>query len=683
MGRGLSSFESVDEGLRRLKALEPDDPSIDAVTRAFADAYTAGLPAITMVHDDPARARGFAIHRFAPAMLAVERRLNAVIAAQAHAAEAARRRAALATAGSLAGGLLLLSLLAWVMHRARRRAAVVGQGRDAERRLRALMRHSSSVVVVADADTRVLWIADSVEHVFDVAPTSIAGRPLLGLVHPADRPAAAELFADLLRHDGTQEATLRLHDGCGGLRSVEVVGENCVEDPLIAGVLLNLRDVTQHLVLENRLRHQAFHDTLTGLPNRALFEDRLTQALARERRHGGTVAVLFVDLDDFKIVNDSLGHAAGDELLRGVAGRLAVDLRATDTAARFGGDEFAVLLTELGGGLTEAQAVADRLRDALQAPFELRGQELTIAASVGLALAAAADSPDDMLRNADLAMYAAKESGKGRMVVFERLMHERVVERLELSRDLEAALARDELSLVYQPIVRLADSSMVGVEALLRWEHPRIGSISPARFVPLAEASGLIVTIGEWVLRTACEQLARWDDEALTLSVNVSVRQLADTGLVAAVGTILDDTGIAPQRLTLELTEGLLADDGEATLERFRALKTLGVRLAIDDFGTGYSALSYLRTFPIDVLKIDRSFLPGITEDAERARLVHGIVEMGRSLQLGIVTEGIEDAAQASLMHDLRSEFGQGFLFSRPVPPDRIATFLEHGLALA
>lgn len=677
---GPTAAQAVTADLERLKALEPSDASIEAVATAFAAAYAAELPAINMVRRDPARARGLAVSHFAPRMLEVERRLDVAIAGQAHTAETARARAGAATAGSLAGGLLLLGLLAWIVTRAHRRAAMLEHDREAERRLRALVRHSSSVVVVIDADTVVLWVTESIERVLGLAPSSVIAKPLLELVHPGDRTIAAELHADLLAGGGTREVTMRLEDGSGTVRHVEVIAENRIDDPLIGGVLLNLRDVTQHLALENQLRRQAFHDTLTGLPNRALFEDRLAQALARERRHGGAVGVLFVDLDDFKLVNDSLGHAAGDELLRAVAARLADGLRDTDTAARFGGDEFAVLLPELVDGLAEAEAVAERLRVALQTPVELRGQALTVTASVGIALAARADSSEDVLRNADVAMYAAKERGKGRLVAFEREMHERVVERLELGRDLECALARGELSLAYQPIVRLEDRAMTGVEALLRWENPRHGPVSPARFIPIAEANGLIVPIGEWVLRTACRQLAQWEDPELQLCVNVSVRQLADPAFLTTVADCLAEAGIAPERLTLELTEGLLADDGEATLERFRALKVLGVRLAIDDFGTGYSALSYLRAFPIDVLKIDRSFLRDVTDDAERARLVHGIIEMGRSLQLAIVTEGIEEPEQAALMHDLRAEFGQGYLFSRPAPPERIAAFLEHGL---
>ncbi|RKQ87700.1 PAS domain S-box-containing protein/diguanylate cyclase (GGDEF)-like protein [Solirubrobacter pauli] len=677
---GVTSAQAVTADLQRLHELEPGDASVNGVAAAFAAAYAAELPAINMMRDDPARARGLAVSHFAPRMLEVERRLDVAIAGQAHAAAAARTRAGAATAGSLVCGLLLLGLLAWIVARARRRAAMLEHGREAERRLRALVRHSSSVVVVIDADTLVLWVTESVERVLGLSPSTLIGRPLLDRVHREDRGIAEELHAELLTGSGTREVTLRLEDGSGTVRHVEVIAENHIDDPLIGGVLLNLRDVTQHLALENQLRRQAFHDTLTGLPNRALFEDRLAQALARERRHGGAVGVLFVDLDDFKLVNDSLGHAAGDELLRAVATRLADGLRDTDTAARFGGDEFAVLLPELVDGLAEAEGVAERLRAALQLPVDVRGQALTLTASVGIALAAGGDTSEDVLRNADVAMYAAKERGKGRLAAFEREMHERAVERLELGRDLECALGRGQLSLAYQPIVRLEDHTLFGVEALLRWEHPCSGPISPARFIPIAEATGLIVPIGEWVLRTACRQLAEWEDPALQLSVNVSVRQLADPGFVATVADVLAETGIAPQRLTLELTEGLLADDGEDTLERFRALKVLGVRLAIDDFGTGYSALSYLRAFPIDVLKIDRSFLRGVTEDAERARLVHGIIEMGRSLQLAIVTEGIEEPAQAALMHELRAELGQGYLFSRPVPPDRIAVLLEHGM---
>jgi EAL domain-containing protein (putative c-di-GMP-specific phosphodiesterase class I) len=333
----------------------------------------------------------------------------------------------------------------------------------------------------------------------------------------------------------------------------------------------------------------------------------------------------------------------------------------------------------------DALEIAERVRRALEPPVTIGGRRLSVSASIGVALPDAGSTADEILRNADLAMYAAKERGKARIAAFEESMHDQVVERLELTGELGHALENDELALVYQPVVDLESGAMTGVEALLRWDHPTRGRLAPDHFIELAEASGAIVPIGQWVLRTACAQLRDWDGEqpagaALTMSVNVSTRQLADPEFPAHVRGALAETGIAPHRLTLEITEHLLVDDSDLMQVQLRELKEIGVELAVDDFGTGYSALSYMQSFPIDILKIDRSFVSGIDRDAGKAGLVRGIVEMGHNLRLRIVTEGIEEPAEAALLRDFRSDYGQGFLFSRPVDADTIGALARSGL---
>ena len=562
------------------------------------------------------------------------------------------------------------------MHRIQRRSAVAEQARAAERRgeerLHALVRHSSDVVAVVDGTSQVRWLAESVRGALGYDPADLVGGRLTDLVHADDVvPATRFLEKAALRRGRAGSLSVRLRAADGDYRAVELIAHNHVGDPLIDGILLNLRDVSERVALEEQLRHQAFHDDLTGLANRALFEDRLTLALARGRRHGGQLAVVFVDLDDFKTVNDSLGHAVGDELLRATAQRLATCLRAQDTAARLGGDEFAVLLEDLSGP-DEAWDIAERLRRALEPPVVLDGRQIASSASLGLECPGPNATADDVLGNADLAMYAAKDAGKGRVARFEPVMREQLVERMELGSELGLALERDELFLEYQPLVELDTGRITGVEALIRWQHPTRGRLAPDRFIPLAESNGHIVAIGRWVLQTACAQLRRWQDDRpgaadLQMSVNVSTRQLADPDFPRDVRAAVDAAGIDPSCLTLEITEHLLLDDGDLMQQRLRALKEIGVRLAVDDFGTGYSALSYLQTFPVDVLKIDRSFVSGIDRDPERARLVHGIVEMGHNLRLSVVSEGIEEAGEAALMREFHSQYGQGFLFSKPV----------------
>jgi diguanylate cyclase (GGDEF)-like protein len=428
---------------------------------------------------------------------------------------------------------------------------------------------------------------------------------------------------------------------------------------------------------------EAFRDPLTGLPNRALFLDRLEHALHVAARRGTGLCVLFVDLDRFKAVNDSLGHAAGDELLRAVAARLSECTRAADTAARFGGDEFALLLEDDGNGL-QPEVVADRIIAEMARPFPLEGKDVFIGATVGIAFADGdAQRPDDLLRNADLAMYRAKKAGGGRAATFERAMRTALLARIELETDLRHAVAGDGLSIAYQPVVDLRSGRTVAVEALARWRHPTQGNIPPLQFIPLAEEIGVIGELGRWVLTEACRQVAQWRKLVpdLVLNVNLSAQQLRDDGLPADVEAALGINGLPGSALTLEITESMLLSGDDDAAARLACLKALGLSIAVDDFGTGYSSLSYLQRFPVDALKIDKSFIDTVAGSAQDSALARTIVELGRGMRLETIAEGIESADQLEHLRELRCELGQGYHFSKPLEGAELTGYLERQFA--
>ncbi len=448
-------------------------------------------------------------------------------------------------------------------------------------------------------------------------------------------------------------------------------------------------DVTERRLAEQRLRYDALHDSLTGLANRALFADRLRQSLLRyKRKESATFAVLFLDLDRFKAINDSLGHQAGDEILIGIAHRLAKCVRASDAVsqpapgnvARLGGDEFVVLLDELRSE-ADGFRVAERIIAAVAEPFTIGSTSVTVGASVGIAFAHHDyGSPDALLRDADIALYQAKSRGKGRYEVFNREMHSSALTRWRLENDLRHAIERGELSLVYQPIVCARTSQTEELEALLRWNHPQWGAISPAEFIPVAEETGLIVPLGAWVLRQACEQLARWDrlwDRGeVSVAVNVSSRQLTQPGFADMVAEVLRDTGISARRLHLELTETALLHRDEAMTRLMARLRELDLRLHLDDFGVGYSSLSYLHQLPVQALKIDRSFVGTLGTNSTSVSIVQAIVALGHALGMQVIAEGVETAEQLALVRELRCDRAQGYHFSAPMPAADVSQLL-------
>ena len=419
------------------------------------------------------------------------------------------------------------------------------------------------------------------------------------------------------------------------------------------------------------LEHQAFHDTLTGLPNRSLFHDRLLHAIARRDRDHRPLAVLLVDLDDFKTVNDSLGHAAGDELLKFVADSLRASLRPGDTAARLGGDEFAVLVEDMRGR-GDAVRVAERILSSLTKKLLIEDKEVFVNGSVGIAITHGGDTADDVLRNADVAMYAAKGEGKGRFQIFDGAMHEGVMERLDLKADLQRAVERHEFVVHYQPLFDLATGRVVSAEALVRWNHPERGLVLPGEFIPLAEETGLILQIGRFVLEETCRQLRWWQmqyDPEFGVSVNLSGRQLQEPHIVELVREVLNSGPVAGSSVTLELTESVLMKDTKATVEKLNGLRALGVHLAIDDFGTGYSSLAYLRQFPIETIKIDRSFVHSVADGPEDSALARAVIKLADTLGMKTIAEGVENEAQAEQLATLGCSIGQGFYYSGSMTP--------------
>ena len=554
--------------------------------------------------------------------------------------------------------------------------------RQSAERFRSLVQNSSDVIAVLERDLTIRYHTPSVERVLGYGEDEPVGTPLTALLATSDRARLREFFGGVCDAPGVPmplDFPMRRKDG--STCQLESVFNNLLPDSNVAGVVVTARDVTERRALEDQLTHQAFHDSLTGLANRALFADRVTHALERGLRRENLFAVLLIDLDDFKTVNDSLGHAAGDELLVGVARRLEDCLRPEDTCARLGGDEFAILIESISGA-DAAIVVARRVLAAIGEPVSVLGPEMIVDASVGIALGSGRQSTSELLRSADLAMYRAKSEGKSHYALYEPSMHERVLRRLALKADLQSSVLADEFELHYQPIVALRTNAVVGVEALLRWRHPERGILLPATFLPLAEETGVILPLGRQVLRAACLQAEQWRSAGypgLGLNVNLSAKQLGSPHLPAEVIAALTESSLDPSALTLEITESMLLDSRLA-IARLEALKRLGVRIAIDDFGTGYSSFDYLRRFPVDTLKIAKGFIDELGSDPEQEQLAFAIIRLGATLGLNTVAEGIEHPSQRDLLRRLECPFGQGFLFSRPLPASELDVVLRGAL---
>jgi diguanylate cyclase (GGDEF)-like protein/PAS domain S-box-containing protein len=558
-----------------------------------------------------------------------------------------------------------------------RRAAEAG-----ERRFRALIQNNSDVIVVTTAEGKIRLASDACMTAWGKTPEQISGKSIFCLIDPERAPAIAHQVGDLnLPGAFSDSITLRMGEGKDAHRDYEARIVNLMEDPDIAGFLWTFHEVTERKRFEAELTRRAFHDGLTGLPNRALFLDHLTHRIETRAKPKDGFAVLFVDLDNFKVVNDSLGHAAGDQLIVAISDRLQSVVRPGDTVARLGGDEFTLLLGEAPTS-NAAAAVAQRILDVLAEPVVVAGRSFHVGASIGIAWSQ--DSGFDagaMLRDADTAMYCAKLRGKNGISLYTSAMRADVMNRLDIESDLRGAIAGGQLFLQYQPIFELASGRIVETEALVRWNHPTRSVIQPLDFIPIAEETGMICALGDWALREACAQLNRWRGEPqacrLRIYVNASARQLEDPGYVSRVRKILLDSAVDPSLIGIEITETSTLQDLKRVRGVFQELRSLGVRLVVDDFGTGYSSMSYVGELKVDMLKIDRSFIAALSQPGANRVVVQAIISLARNLGLEVTTEGIETEAQFQTLRDMGCDKGQGFFVSKAVDPDAIVSLVS------
>ena len=550
-----------------------------------------------------------------------------------------------------------------------------------EERLRALLAHAAGASLLLGEHLAVEYASPASERVLGSSPEELVALPSIDvLVDPDDQPRLRAAFEHALAHPGARVAVaFRTSQLLGRPRQIDATITNLLHDPSVEGLLLNLTDVTERRDFERAMAHQAMQDPLTGLPGRALLLDRVAQALSQRRDDIDTIVVLLLDLDRFKVVNDSLGHHEGDRLLVEIARRLVRVLRPDDTVARIGGDEFVVVCRDVGGSGVED--LAHRILGEIERPIDLAGGSVTITTSMGVVVARKDTSTTDaILRDADAAMYVAKERGRNRFAIFDESVHERALGRLDTEKALRRAIDHDELVLHYQPIFEIPTRRLVGIEALLRWRHPTRGLIDAAAFVPAAEESGLIGTIGTLALEEACMETARWNalhDQGLVRTwVNLAAAQLTDPELLGTVRRVLGQTGLDPTRLGFEITETGIIREPDAALAALTSLRDLGIAFALDDFGTGYSSLAYLRRFPVDVVKIDQSFVNDLNLEPRAPAIVDAIISMSHALDVTVTAEGVERHDQLEVLSSLECDAAQGFLLATPVPGHELGPVL-------
>jgi diguanylate cyclase (GGDEF)-like protein/PAS domain S-box-containing protein len=554
--------------------------------------------------------------------------------------------------------------------------------REGVERFQAMIQSSTDMISIISSERLPTYLSPSARQILGREPDDLIGSSLAGIVHPDDRKRVRLDLRQLAAEAGSRRVIeCRLLHADGSWRHTETQATNLLDVPAVSGIVLNTRDVTEHHGMEAELRHQAFHDALTGLANRALFSTMIEHALAAAPRDGRIVAVLYCDVDGMKRVDESLGHSAGDTTLKAVADRLRGCVRGHDTVARLGGNEFGILLEHLTSPADALQAI-ERIMGTLRQPVSLPGTQVELQPHIGIAISTGGEeTAEDLLGNGAVALRNAR-TYEGGYAIFDPEMHADAVQRIEFEAELRTALEESQFLVYYQPTIDLATGRLTGVEALVRWQHPSRGIVGPVEFIPLAEEIGLIVPLGKWVLREACHQVSVWQndfpaDDPITLSVNLSGRQLRHTNLLRDVADALEDSGLLPSRLILEITESVLMTDTAATLNRLFQLRSLGVKLAIDDFGTGYSSLARLRRFPVEILKIDKSFVDGVVTEPTASALVDAMIRIAKTLKLETIAEGVERPEQADRLRALQCDIGQGYLFSRPLPSDQMTSFLR------
>ena len=550
-------------------------------------------------------------------------------------------------------------------------------------RFQALIQSSSDVISIVTADARIRYQSPSAFQVFGHEAEAIVGSDFCDLIHPEDADRVRGDFQRALGSGDYAVTECRVRHADGSWRHTEMRMTNLLSVEAIGGVVINARDITERHGLEAELRHQAFHDSLTGLANRSLFIKMIEHTLSSARRDNSWTGVLLCDLEGFKRVNDSLGISAGDTALVMIADRLRSCVRGQDTVARLGGNEFGVLLDRLSAP-ADATLAMERIMSVLRQPLALPGAQIELQPHVGVAVSNAGEgNADELIRNGAVAMHQARIY-EGGYAIFDPEMHANAIRRIEMESLLRTAIDQRQFVLHYQPLIDLKTGRLTGVEALVRWQHPTRGLVPPMEFIPLAEETGAIVPLGQWAIVEACNQVRNWQkeipaDEPICLNVNLSARQLRHPNIVRDVADALDDSGLLPGRLILEITESVLMIDTASTLSRLYQLKSLGVRLAVDDFGTGYSSFAYLRRFPVDILKIDKSFVDGVATEPTASALVDAMIRIGKTLRLETVAEGVEKADQAERLRTLQCDLGQGYLFSRPMPSETITQMLRDG----
>ncbi len=541
---------------------------------------------------------------------------------------------------------------------------------ESEARFRALVQNSFDIITIHDEGGLTVYESPAASRVLGYPPGSLIGKTPFETVHPKDVARARDAFTAMLRGETSPLPTvMRFRHADGSWIHLEVLGNNLLEHPGIRGIVLTSRDVSERRRAEKRVQYLANYDVLTSLPNRFLMQDRLTQAVAQAHRNRLRVGLMHIDLDRFKVVNETLGHYVGDALLKQAAERIRKLIREGDTVARTGGDEFTIVFPNVTS-LPALSISAERLLEDLARPFPGEGQDLFVSASLGISLYPDdAGTADELIKHADAAMYSAKHLGRNNYQFFTADLNREVQDRMLIEGGLRTAIQRDELSLVFQPKIDLATRRVIGAEALLRWNHPKLGMISPARFVPVAEEAGLVGAIGEWVLRTACRQIRKWQDAGLSLqiAVNVSARQFQQYNVADLVLSVMQESGVRAENLEVELTESAVMHDAENSIITLERLADSGVQIAIDDFGTGYSSLSYLKRLPLDVLKIDQSFVRDISSDPNDAAIVRAIITLARSLGIKVIAEGVENEAQLAFLNAYGCHYGQGYLFGKPL----------------